>query len=94
MPDSNIHKPKVGDYYRHYKSTGGRNHVYKVIGFGRHTETGEVLIVYKPLYINDWLEEFQTEFAARPLAMFMEMVEIDGIKKPRFQLISESEIEG
>ena len=58
--------------YRHYK--GGE---YEVIGAGRHSETLEPYVVYRPLY-NDsglWL---------RPHAMFFGTLEIDGVTTQRF----------
>lgn len=58
--------------YRHYK--GGE---YEVIGVARHSETLEPLVVYRPLY-ND------TGWWLRPFAMFVEEIEIDGRRQPRF----------
>jgi hypothetical protein len=58
--------------YRHYK--GGE---YLVIGTARHSETDELLVVYRCLYDNDSLW-------VRPLAMFMEPVVINGQEVPRF----------
>ena len=58
--------------YRHYK--GGE---YLVIGTARHSETDELLVVYRCLYDNDSLW-------VRPLAMFMETVVVDGQEVPRF----------
>lgn len=58
--------------YRHYK--GGE---YEVIGVARHSETLEPLVVYRPLY-ND------TGWWVRPYAMFVEDVEIEGVRQPRF----------
>lgn len=58
--------------YRHYK--GGE---YRVIGTARHSETGELLVVYRCLYDNDSLW-------VRPLAMFMETVAVAGQEVPRF----------
>ncbi|MBS1155242.1 MAG: hypothetical protein H6R07_1166 [Proteobacteria bacterium] len=58
--------------YRHYK--GGE---YEVIGVARHSETLEPQVVYRPLY-ND------TGWWLRPFAMFVEEVEIDGRRQPRF----------
>ena len=60
--------------YRHYK--GGE---YRVIGTARHSETGELLVVYRCLYDNNSLW-------VRPLAMFMDRVVIDGREVPRFAL--------
>ena len=59
--------------YRHYK--GG---TYRVIGTARHSETDELLVVYRCLYDNDSLW-------VRPLAMFMETVLVDGREVPRFE---------
>ncbi len=58
--------------YRHYK--GGE---YEVIGTARHSETGELLVVYRPLY-NDsglWI---------RPYAMFCEAIWLNGQSQQRF----------
>jgi hypothetical protein len=58
--------------YRHYK--GGE---YEVIGVARHSETLEPLVVYRPLYN-------ESGWWARPHAMFVGEVEIDGVRRPRF----------
>lgn len=69
-------KIKLGKY-KHYK---GKE--YEVVGVARHSETLEKLVVYKALYQpegeNIWV---------RPLKMFLEEIEIDGIKKPRFEFL-------
>jgi len=69
------HEPTPG-IYRHYK--GGE---YRVIGTARHSETDELLVVYRCLYDNDSLW-------VRPLAMFMEAVPVDGAELPRFRLVA------
>ena len=63
--------------YRHYKGND-----YQVIGVAGHTETEERLVVYKALYgdFGLWV---------RPLSMFIEQVEVDGVSKPRFEYIHE-----
>lgn len=68
---------KIGGIYRHYK-----NKEYKVLALAIHTETLEKMVVYQALYGEEavWV---------RPLAMFMEMVEIGGKKIPRFALKGE-----
>ena len=58
--------------YRHYK--GGE---YEVVGVVRHSETLEPLVLYRPLY-ND------SGMWVRPFAMFLEDIEFDGRKQPRF----------
>jgi hypothetical protein len=63
--------------YRHYK--GGE---YQVIGTARHSETDELLVVYRCLYDNDSLW-------VRPLEMFCETVTLDGNILPRFSRIPE-----
>jgi hypothetical protein len=61
--------------YRHYK--GGE---YRVHGLATHSETGEQLVVYQPLY-------GEQAWWVRPLAMFVETVVHDGKKVSRFTLI-------
>ena len=62
--------------YRHFK--GGE---YQVQGVARHSETGEQLVVYTPLYGDGGLW-------VRPLSMFQETVQHAGQEVPRFKLIS------
>jgi len=61
--------------YRHFK--GGE---YTVHGIATHSETGEQLVVYTPLYGAGGLW-------VRPLSMFLETVEHDGVAVPRFTCI-------
>jgi len=62
---------KLGKY-RHYK---GRE--YEVIGIAKHSETLEELVVYRSLY-------GEGQIWVRPLKMFLEEIEADGKKIPRF----------
>ena len=62
--------------YRHYK--GGE---YEVIGLARHSETLEALVVYRPLYNRSGLW-------VRPYAMFVECIEADGKRQPRFARVT------
>ncbi|WP_407410982.1 DUF1653 domain-containing protein [Acinetobacter sp.] len=61
--------------YEHYK---GQH--YQVFHVATHSETAEKLVVYQCLYgdYSMWV---------RPLAMFMESIELDGQVVPRFKLI-------
>lgn len=65
--------------YRHSKT----GHLYEVLGVAFQTESEESLVVYRPLYKTD------CELFARPYAMFVENVEIDGEVKPRFEEVNE-----
>ena len=61
--------------YRHFK--GGE---YAVQGVATHSETGERLVVYAPLYGDGGLW-------VRPLSMFLETVEHNGKRYPRFTFL-------
>lgn len=63
--------------YRHYKG-----HDYEVLYVARHSETEELLVVYRPLYGDSgvWV---------RPLNMFTENIQVKGMPVPRFRRISE-----
>jgi len=60
--------------YRHYKGNQ-----YEVIGVARHSETQECLVIYRPLYNDSGLW-------VRPHALFFELIEVNGIRQPRFVL--------
>ena len=62
--------------YRHYK--GG---FYEVMGFAVHSETLEDMVIYKALYgeMKTWV---------RPLAMWRELVDVEGEKVSRFSAIA------
>lgn len=74
--------PRTG-IYEHYKSTPEHRRYYQVLGFARHTETEEILAIYLPLYTDP--EHGDLRIQARPLEMFMEIVEDEGENMPRFR---------
>lgn len=53
-------------------------YLYRIIDIACHTETGELLVIYLPLYETDCLKG--AKLAARPLDMFMS--EVDRNKYP------------
>jgi hypothetical protein len=70
--------PRPGRY-RHYKGNE-----YFVLAVARHTETEEELVVYRQLYGDTealWV---------RPRTMFLEEVEYQGVRQPRFAFVAES----
>ena len=58
--------------YRHYKGQD-----YEVLGLAKHSETEEEFVVYRALYGERGLW-------VRPVAMFSEMIQVDGKQVPRF----------
>ena len=56
--------------YRHFKGSE-----YELLDFAHHSETGEWMAVYRPLYGEGGLW-------VRPLAMWSEPVEKDGVTHP------------
>jgi len=65
--------------YKHYK---GKE--YEVMGIAKYESTLEDLVLYKPLY-----EQTFCDYWVRPISNFLEEVEWEGKKMPRFEFISE-----
>ena len=59
--------------YKHYKGNK-----YELLYIANHSETLEKMVVYKALYGDG-------EIWVRPLAMWDELVLVDGKKVPRFE---------
>lgn len=66
---------KTNTKYRHFKGNE-----YRVLYIAKHSETLEDMVVYQALYgeFGIWV---------RPLGMFLEKVELDGIMINRFEEI-------
>jgi hypothetical protein len=64
--------------YRHYKGN-----LYQVIDTVRHSETLEPMTLYRALYGEHGLW-------VRPAAMFLEEIECQGVRQPRFAKVAES----
>lgn len=65
----------IGGKYRHFKGN-----TYEVIALARHSETLELLVVYRALY-------GEGDVWVRPLAEFLDTVTRDGITRQRFEEI-------
>ena len=66
---------EIGEIYEHFKRPEGLpetdgGHRYEVIALAQHTETQEMLVVYKALYP-------PYAIFARPYTMFMGLVDIE-----------------
>ena len=66
-----------GGIYRHFKGN-----LYQAVEIARHSETLEEMVVYRALYGEHGLW-------VRPLAMFLEEIERDGRRMPRFAFTGE-----
>ena len=62
--------------YRHYKGNE-----YEVIGVANHSETLELMVVYRALY-------GKGELWVRPASMWSEVVTVDGKSVKRFEKIT------
>ena len=73
--------------YRHYKGN-----LYQLLGAVRHSETLEILALYRPLH-GDGRGGGRGDGAlwVRPYAMFFETVLIDGVQQPRFQRLDQAD---
>tara|TARA_B110000881_G_C18210908_1_gene334255 strand:- start:92 stop:313 length:222 start_codon:yes stop_codon:yes gene_type:complete len=71
---------KMGKY-QHFKGN-----YYQVLYIAKHSENEEYMVVYQPLYDN---KEGIRDIWVRPLNMFDEVIEREGIKLKRFSFIEE-----
>lgn len=65
--------------YRHFKGNK-----YQVINIVRHSENQQYMVLYRALYGDHGLW-------VRPLQMFIEEIEVEGQKRPRFELIESAD---
>ncbi|MDY0206493.1 MAG: DUF1653 domain-containing protein [Pseudomonas sp.] len=65
--------------YQHYKGPQ-----YRVLSVATHSENQQQMVVYQALYgaFGLWV---------RPLSMFIEQVEVEGVQQPRFALLQAEE---
>lgn len=63
--------------YRHYKGN-----LYQVLDTVRHSETLEPMTLYRALYGEHGLW-------VRPAAMFLEEIDFQGVRQPRFAKVAE-----
>lgn len=72
-----VNQVNIGGLYQHYKGNK-----YRVISLVRHSETLEWLVCYECLYENP-----EGKLWVRPLAMFCETIQLNGITVPRFKFL-------
>ena len=72
-----IDQIKPGDTWRHYK-----NKDYRILTVSCDTETLTWYVVYEALYDNP-----VSKIWHRPIDMFLEEVDINGVNRPRFKHI-------
>ena len=77
-------KVKLG-IYQHYSGT---ENLYKVVGEGRFSETLEEVVLYEQLHDNNPKFPKGTLWV-RPKKMFLEKVEVNGKKVPRFKYLGD-----
>jgi hypothetical protein len=63
--------------YRHFKGN-----YYRVLGTARHSETLEEMVIYARV-------EHPDDVWVRPIAMFSEKVQKDGVEVDRFEFVGE-----
>lgn len=97
MPDYNDitdvpEVPLEKGYYYHYKhdpKVSFNNYAYQVLGTLRHTENNTLLMVYRPLYENTYLD---VDLSGRPLEMALETTIVNGFEVRRFTRIEDAEL--
>lgn len=79
--------PIAWEIYRHYKSTGWNDYTYQIIWLAKHSETGDILVVYKPLYSIFDSRLWDATLVVRPLHMREDEIIVDGNVLKRFTKI-------
>ncbi len=91
--------PEPGLYYHYKHDPKGpvNNYAYEVLGVSSHTEEDGVwFVIYRPLYAEAGVYQASRKlgvpcFDSRPVEMWLEEVEKDGVKIPRFRKITDPE---
>jgi hypothetical protein len=88
--------PEPGFYYHYKHDPKGavNNYAYLVLGTGHHTEDDcrpidQNMLNYLPLYENAFVYVNGKMQDNRPLEMFFDVVEKDGVKMPRYARITD-----
>ena len=83
---------QIGGMYLHFKGF-----MVKVLGLAKHTETGEILVIYEH-YAHHFPKpepDYHEDICAQPIDMFLSEVDCekypDAKQKYRFELIKERE---
>jgi len=76
-----IQKVPVGSVFEHYR--GMR---YEILSIGRHSESEDLHVVYQALYSDPVFGD--RAIWIRPLAMFLEEIELNGKKTQRFRRVA------
>ncbi|MES3005329.1 MAG: DUF1653 domain-containing protein [Patescibacteria group bacterium] len=74
---------KIGGLYRNFKN----KQLYRVIAIAKHSETLEDLVIYEAHSYKNPLSDVW----ARPIGIFLEIDDRDGVKQSRFSLEEDSE---
>jgi hypothetical protein len=77
-------------HFKHDPSISVVHHAYEVVGLGWHTEDEAEVVLYRPLYKQDFMGDVGV--AVRPLAMFLETVEREGKTMQRFTKITDEAV--
>ena len=72
-------RPEINSLYKHYKGN-----VYRVVCIARHSEDLSELVVYSDASVPE-------KIWARPLEMWSETVEVNGVSVERFKKIGEGD---
>lgn len=86
-------------FYYHYKHDSNgplENYAYEVLNIAHHTEIDgldeSAMVVYRPLYTSAPVYQIGKHWDVRPLAMFAETVEKNGVVMNRFTRIEDEEV--
>lgn len=83
-------------HYKHDPSGAINNYAYEVLNIAHHTEIDgleeSAMVVYQPLYSTAAVYQEGKHWDVRPLAMFAETVEKNGVTMNRFTRITDETV--
>ena len=85
MTQSQLIPGTIVAHYKHSSQLDLTNYTYEIMGVAKHSETDELMAVYRPLYASEWSKS--VDYVVRPIEMFCGTLEFNGQIVERFRVL-------